>query len=435
MTQLYRYIITVAAVLALSLSGCINDDALCPPEEPGDDDGMAVTLMFTVATRSASEPDDDAPLPAPSRADDCFADRPGTAAEDFINTSDCQFLLFDADRKLICPIFPELITAKRAEYTLYSVKATITDQYFEEAVKKAGDGGIVYFYIMVVANTRSAAFNGQYLAYLPGITTISELAGQRKTFDLPPRRAGNNIVTWSPSTDMTAGNFIPMAGLQKFDVPASSLAATTEEAPLDLSSDLDTGKKINMLRSMAKIEVIDKIPAEEGIKIKNVELVGFNTEGTIMPLIGNGGQWPDFITAQVGDVTMPSTDCYTKPTKYDPHTYPADGQDILRFFGDEQASTDHHEGYPVYSGYVTEYDQSNATGYEKPYIVVTLVDSDGNDATLYYRMFELDKYGLEALLRNHIYRYEITGLTGDVGLTVKWTVCNMDTGTAVIVFN
>lgn len=195
---------------------------------------------------------------------------------------------------------------------------------------------------------------------------------------------------------------------------------------------------------MAKIEVVDKIPAEEGIKIKNVELAGFNTEGTILPSIGTGGQWPDDITAQVAGVTMPSIDCYTKPATYNPNNYPAAGQDILRFFVDVPASTG-DQGYPVYSGYVTEYDRGAVAeaNYVKPYIVVTLVDSDGTGNTHYYRKFELDKYvngvpsgsGIEALLRNHIYRYEITGLTADVGLEVNWTVCNMDTGTAEIVFN
>jgi len=444
MTRLYRHIIAAVAVSAVSLTGCVNEDGPCPPDEPGSDDGKEVTLRFTVATRSAAVTDD-APSSAPSRADDCEGDRQGTAAENFINMSDCRFLLFDADRKLIRPIFPEFTAEETAEYTLYSVKATIVDPYFEKAVKEAGDGGKVKFYIMVIANTRSEGLNGQDFAYFPGATTISEMAGQRKTFDLPPRRGvDNSLVTWNPSTDVAVGRFIPMAGLQEFNVAAASLKAATEDAPLDLPDPID------MLRSMAKIEVIDKIdmpdgykPDQKRMKVKNVELAGFNTKGTIMPSVGTGGQWPAFCTAQVAGVTLPSqpTACYSKPAAYG--SADASRNDMLRFFEDESASTTYHEGYPVYSGYVAEYDRESVAGYVKPYIVVTLVDSDEGGGVMLYRELKLDKYidgspagdGIEALLRNHIYRYEITGVATDVSLTVNYTVCNMDTGEADIEFN
>ena len=38
-------------------------------------------------------------------SDDCYDDLQGSPAENYINTADCQFLLFDADRKLLRPIF------------------------------------------------------------------------------------------------------------------------------------------------------------------------------------------------------------------------------------------------------------------------------------------------------------------------------------------
>ena len=62
-----------------------------------------------------------------SRAgDDCYDDLQGSPAENYINTADCQFLLFDADRKLLRPIFPEITGKDDVQYTYYTIKASIT---------------------------------------------------------------------------------------------------------------------------------------------------------------------------------------------------------------------------------------------------------------------------------------------------------------------
>ncbi len=445
MTRLYKYILVAGAILALSLTGCVSEDSPCPPGESGDD-GKAVTLRFTVVTRSADNvrsanaaPDGNGSTQ--SRADDCYDDQSGTPAENFINTADCQFLLFDADRKLLRPIFPEVTATENTEYTLYSVKATITDPYFENAVKEAGDDGNVKFYIMVIANTHSENFNGQYLSYSPGVTTISDLAAQGKTFDLPPRRdQWNNISIWQPSTNISDKKFIPMSGIQEFDVRASLLKTTSDDAPLDLST-TGTDKDIYMLRAMAKIEVVDKIdmpdvydPDLQRTVVEKVELVGFYTKGNILPSVGQEGQWPNYVTKQVTGPTVPELGYYTNPVAYS-QEYASNNDDnnILMFFEDKIASREHHNGYPVYSAYVTEYDRTSVGNLVKPYIVVTVVNS-GDDVS-YFKELKLDKYedgapvgtGIEALLRNHIYRYEITGVASDINMiTVNYTVCDWD---------
>lgn len=446
MTRLYKYILAAGVILALSLTGCVSEDSPCPPGGSGDD-GKAVTLRFTVVTRSAEggRPAEasEGPALAPSRADDCYADQTGTPAENFINTADCQFLLFDADRRLLRPIFPEVTADENAQYTLYTVEATITDPYFEKAVNEAGDDGDVKFYIMVVANTHSANFNGQYLSYSPGVTTIEDIALQRKTFDLPPRRdRWNVIVEWAPSTNVADNRFIPMSGLQEFVVKASLLKNTSDDAPLDLST-TGTNKDIYMLRSMAKIEVIDKIELPDGydpdrkrMEVEKVELIGFYTKGTILPAIGTGGEWPDYVTAQVSEATLPSITDYTNPAAYS-LSYASDNpaNNILSFFSDGSASATRYDNYPVFSGYVAEYDRLAVGDRVKPYIVVTLVNKGEEPAISYYKELKLAKYvdgtadgaGVEALLRNHIYRYEITGVSSDINLiTVNYTVCDWD---------
>lgn len=461
MTRLYKYIITAGAVLALSLTGCVSEDSPCPPGG-SDDDGKAVTLRFTVVTRSAEggRPAEasEGPALAPSRADDCYADQKGTPAENFINTADCQFLLFDADRKLLRPIFPEVTEKDDTQYTWYSIKTSITEKYFDERIKAGQD---VTFYIMVIANTRG--LDGQYVNYAPGVTTIEDIANQRRTFVQPGvGRLANGTWyqsgSWQPSIDNR--RYIPMSGLQKFTVSAAALKASTSDNPVDLS-EAGAGKNIDMLRAVSKIEVIDKLEIPQGsvydesaddgkrLSIQKLSLYGFFSNGTILPTI-QAGCWPNAITAQVTSPTIPENPAYFFPiTNNEGYKNPV----LVQFEYDLAATNQRTDKCRVYSAYVVEYSRSLAkekyidsnslsTNFDLyPYIEVTITNpgaADINGSPVF--LLKLAKFnngvageGLGELLRNHIYRYEITGISQDI--QVNWTVCNMDTGEAVIEFN
>ncbi len=438
MTRLDRHILIAASAIALSLTGCVNDDSPCPVETPVDS-AEGVTLAFTVVTQNGTGAVASAPE---SRADDCDDEQEGSAAENYINMSDCQFLLFDSDRTLLRPIFPEVTATDNVSYTFYSVKAEITEKYFTEKVK-AGES--VTFYIMVIANTSS--LSGQNIGMSPGSSTISNLANQRRTYTLAPRRDQWNVIaTWSPSID--GHQYIPMAGLQKFVVAASDLKASTYDNPVDLSGTNTGGiqiadpKEINMLRAMAKIEVIDKIdmpdsydPALRRVFVEKVELVGYNEQGTILPAIGVTGSWPNYISDNVTVPTLPSTDTYTYPGEFVVSSY--GNYDPLMFFKDTVASQN-NDGYPVYSAYITEYSKSGIGSAVKPYFAVTLSNNDGSDNNAVMEM-KLAKYSdegvagadLDELLRNHIYRYEINAIKSDL-LQGTWTVCEWNTATVNI---
>lgn len=230
MTRLSTYILAAMSALALSMAtACVNEDSPCPPDG-GDDGGKGVTLQFTVVTHNA-----DNNRSAVSRVDDCIGDQNGSNAENFINTADCRFMLFDEDRKLLRPIFPEITGEDAVNYTWYNIKASITEKYFDD---KVAAGEPVTFYIMVIANTSN--LDGQYFAFTPGVTTIEDIAAQRRTFRQPEDvRDFNSFSPWKPSIDEHA--YIPMAGLQQFTVDAAVLKASTYEAPVLLSPELSGG--------------------------------------------------------------------------------------------------------------------------------------------------------------------------------------------------
>ena len=146
MTRFYNKFLAAASAMMLTLTGCVNEDSPCPGDG---DDGTKVTLQFTVmtynpaASREAQQSradGDKAEGSLLSRAgadDDCSQGPQGSPAENYINTADCQFLLFGADRTLLRPIFPEITGQDKVDYTWYTIKASITEPYFDKQSRPA----------------------------------------------------------------------------------------------------------------------------------------------------------------------------------------------------------------------------------------------------------------------------------------------------------
>lgn len=446
MTRFYNKFLAAASAMMLTLTGCVNEDSPCPGDG---DDGTKVTLQFTVMTYNPAS-SRDAQQSRADGDDNCKEGPQGSPAENYINTADCQFLLFDDKRTLLRPIFPEITPGQKddnVDYTWYSIKASITEPYFDEAVK-AGTKDID-FYIMVIANSHSTGLDGQYPGLTPGVTTIDHIAAQLLTFNLPERRAQDNQITeWQPNID--ENKLIPMVGLQTFTVSADDLKGSTYDTPVDLSTGT-SGKTIDMLRAMAKIEVVDKIDLPDGydpnikrMRVEKVELVGMYRKGTLMPSIGPDGQWPDYISTQVTNTTLPSNSEYTNPVAYkESYAYDNNSKDIMFFNKGTIDSEKAEERYPIFFGYVTEYSKAAIGNMVKPYLVITLVDETSPDnepdgkETSFYKELKLTNYndygapqgdGINFLLRNHIYRYEINSVSSSEAniINVGYTVCNWD---------
>lgn len=115
------------------------------------------------------------------------------------------------------------------------------------------------------------------------------------------------------------------------------------------------------------------------------------------------------------------------------------GSSII-FAPDRQATLLREDKCPVFSAYVFEYGKYSVNDPSRqPYMTVTTRgDNDNYRVTLPLRLAKYEDGeataddNLDAILRNHIYTYEISGISQDV--KVDWTVCDMDKLSTSITF-
>lgn len=429
---------------AMSLvAGCVNDYDDCPEPEG---ESEPVKLRFTIVTNTSAGNGT-----RQTRAADITGDQTGTASENYLNLAghDIRFLLFDGDRKLLRDFTPDANTKLAAgdggNYVTYTVEASIAEPYFANVATTDTD-----FYIMVMANGRPHQMTALGLA--PGETTIEDVSGQlitfvQKTIIVDP--ATGKSEGWIPSKPgMADGEYILMAGLQRFTLLQGAFEGKGPEDFIELSPE-NGSRNINMLRALAKIEVIDKIgigdhfadAPENRSRVEKAELFGRCATGTVLPAYGQWNRNDVLETQQVDAPTMAS------PMRYLPPSADIDAPNwdsLIEFYEDNDAREAREDGCPVFSAYVTEYSREAIGSLLPPYIRVTISDPDKNDSdnensgSQFYRL-ELAEYSdghlaksLDALLRNHIYRYEIVSVSrpdepGEEGtLNIHWTICPMD---------
>lgn len=399
-----RLLMTFA--IMLSITSCVTESDNCP--EPAKGNGT-VNLRFTIVTRSHMDNGT-----RQSRAADVTGDLEGTAAENYLDLSghDISFLLFDENQRLLRNFTPDVDVSyvPNTNYVKYTVRATIAEPYLEKVSTQNTD-----FFIMVLANGRPYSLNAFILS--PGVTTISDVMGQLVAFDLP-------VVTstgegWEPSAPGTSnGQYIPMAGLQKFTLVKGAFDNAGPESFINLSPD-GGAKDINMLRALSKIEVIDRIDLEgtynpnvvRNTYIEKVELLGYNAMGTILPTFNQWNRNDVLETQQVQSPTLPENPQYKIPLSSDAFQNTATGTNI-NFHADAGAQGLRTDNSPVFSVYPSEYSRSGIADNPRPYVRITL--RTGSQSELY--LMKLAEYSigqpvqdtdLTSLLRNHIYRYEV----------------------------
>lgn len=410
----------VALPVMLLVAGCVNDYDDCPAPEDGSD---PVKLRFTIVTRTSTGSGT-----RQTRAADISGGQTGTASENYLNLAghDIRFLLFDGDRKLLRDFTPDANTNLAAgdggNHVAYTVEASIVEPYFANVATADTD-----FYIMVMANGRPHQMTALGLA--PGETTIEDVSGQLITFvqktyiivDPETYRRGG----WMPSPPGVAdGEYIPMAGLQHFTLKQGAFDGKGPEDFIELSPE-NGSKNINMLRTLAKIELIDKIDisgnfadAPKGrMRVNKVEFFGRCATGTVLPAYTQWNRNGVLETQQVDAPTMASPMQYLPPT--DDGGYP-NWASLIEFYEDKDAQAAREDGCPVFSTYVTEYSLAAIGSRKPPYIQVEIGNSesgdDGKEESGKNYSIQLAYYNdkgevsnqLPALLRNHIYRYEIT---------------------------
>lgn len=322
-----------------------------------------------------------------------------TRDEDYIDIAGQDFLVlvFDGYGRLIQRFEPSSTVIKQGQEqgAAYELSGVLGETSANE------------IQVAVIANCNSMGANGAYDQFVLGNTFLSEMYGDgtKWNFTLPNPEGG-----WQPDKDTK--KTIPMYGCSD----AKPLGAATQNADDKNRYDLNLGE-IKMLRAVAKIEIVDCLP--EGVEIApNVTLSAYNTQGRLIPDATNNPDW-NVEGTQVISPTLPD------------NVQTAAG---LKFFTESEPMTIGGKECKVYSAYVTEADLRTS----RPNINLTIKDSDGQGTSSKDYEMAVDSYtdgqatqGLAALLRNHIYRYEIKSASSN-SLTVNYTICPMGSGTADI---
>lgn len=384
----------------------------------------------------------------------------GSGAENFLDIYDIQYFIFDKERKFLLDLTTTVqkTTLISPDYALYDVVAKIDEtkcDYF-----KINKSGLVDFYIMALANYSGYGISHPTLAKGDDISTL--FSSNALTMNRPP-----NTAQLMKANDKSAKdddrNYFPMAGLQHFSLSGTWFETQAGEVPIDLT--YITGRSLNMLRALAKIEVIDRINMppnaiyDEAIhgtrrRISSIQINGVMKTGRLLP---TKDQWDINNIIETRQVTAPST---TGAGYYLIPPILSDGKLTttpnisngysLDFVRDFLASERLPDKCPVYSCYVWEYSQAELPTTidmtQSPFLTINTTEHlkpDGILESTYFHRLSIDTTTtddtetktepVKALLRNHIYRYEVTGAGAHIN--IDWTICPMDKATADIEFH
>ena len=396
------YILLSMTLLLLIQTGCIYDnDIPCGSE---DTDLLVISLNLTVPSASVG---------TRSAGDDLV---PGSRDENYINIidKDYQVLIFDKDGTLVEGKLSEFeckengVNGGMTSYTL-TTKLSLSGDEDKERLSK--------FKVMVLANWESFEKSNTQLAFeypsfagysVSGATNNIYKDGEHYNFTLKKK---DDNSAWVPSIDKTQA--IPMFGV-------------TDD--LDLQFVMDMAKygdgpsfTIPMLRSLAKIEIVNKTPGEDNITINSCKLTAYNSKGRFIPDILEAGNadWnvPDI---QVSFVSL--------PTEYD------DGQldrEDLVFVSLDEGKT--------FTAYLPEMDldKIKTAGGTMPQMEVEIASDERTVGT--YNI-DLGKYNMDdgkfsgthysAVLRNHKYTFNINkveiGVKGQLTLSIETPEWDVD---------
>jgi|GEM_PF-1194969 len=451
---------TLFGLVCCLAGGCVTDNDDCPIIE----ETPKVTMEFTVTTRGAIA--GSRAITEPSAPDGQL----GTVDENYLDLRHISFLLFDDKQQLIVPLYPKVEPETGTNYKKYTVSCDLPYYTFDYAKDNAGTptekpSDNVTFTVVVLGNYFDN--DPKRLNFTTGVK-LDYMLNQNSspTFGYPLSRATGHTEDkgWWPIKGDN-GQYIPMSGLRRFTVARTALLSTTPANPLRLSDD---GNEINMLRAVAKIEVIDCInkvdqteptpgtDTDQDAKkvVTGVTLNGFMSRGSIIPTADNffrTGTDTDPVISETDYVTttsIPSDAIYNDPLPYKI----VDGGTAQRtnakidFFYDATATNLREDKCPVYSAYVPEYEYAsvNATNVVS-WLGVTISDKTSGaagtgDVITGGNLFEVklapynennQPVGQLTVFRNNIYRYELQSVD-NFKFTLKWTVCNMDQVTVTI---
>ena len=377
-----------SAMLALStLSSCVMDDGNCPTQENGAEYGINLSIAAgAISTRNSGHPD-----------------TPGTADEKYINvaTEDFAIFIFDQNGNFVERFWPTYSSDDNGVYHVFGV--------FRPDAKNPPEK----IQLAVMVNGRSVKAKYPLDSDLKE-KTLNDIYdnGTDFNFTLPTTTDGGHTVSWSPSAANSRG--IPMFGL-------------SGELELENLRDIfsEVYNEIPALRSVAKIEICDKVPGVPA-NIERCVLTSYTSNGRFIPDGINNPNWKAE-NSQVEKPSMPSaaaTGTNLQFVKLSNQSVEIDGKTELRDcfvayipemnLNGLKVSDDNR---PVIEVYVE--------GGTKPYIIeLSEYGTDGKPKPKEGNSTEYEFY--DALLRNHVYRYNIKAIGVDTELVITTADWDLD---------
>lgn len=398
----------LAALACLALASCVNDKEGDPvPAVPAESDIWLSVSIHNLATVSRADVTDDGMQ---------HPDEDALEAENYINTSDVNILLFDKDKRLIRTFDSNSyrLTGTDGAYTL-SVKAS--SEYF--AYAGSTDDARIDCSIMVVANLNGTGQGDGPFEFNNSEMTFRPLAALSELYRGFPYTGSVGGAAWEPAVD---SRLIPMSGIAKASFTRAELnAATTEATALKLPT-------IYIQRAMAKVRLIDAI-RDSDYEITAVTLTGSNTRGTYLPLLTDDAPWTEH-TAVIEYGTA-------RPEWYDAVTTLPSARvsftDVLNLVGKGAGNK-----YDAYQVYVPELDRDKIGNAEGPTFNITVRNTKTGAKTAFVYTFLPGTANPSGdFARNHIYQVAVTGVVEDVEVTLqtRYSVCPWSTRSTDIEFN
>ena len=364
----------------LMLPCCISDhDAMpCPAENSGGITFNLTLLTGNMSTRAGNHEDE-------TDKDELETDD-GSAAERYIDLDDLNIVILGGDG-----VVKQIVGPESVQKTGMGISLHVT-------LERDGAEDIQF---MVLANwNNSFQYDTSFAGIINSTTTLSKIFANGSDFNFNYTPVSDT--TWSPSITGSAIKGIPMVGLSEvITVPEPSYIFVPE---IDIAP-------IWMLRSLAKIEINNKIPDTDGAEITACRLTKYNTTGRYIP---NSTTNPDW-NVENKQVTAPSLPVgVTSVTQNLAFIKSADGKQ--------------------FTAYIPEMNLIGLAENERPVVNVD-VEIKGRNYTYTIELSSYqngrpekgDKY-YKYLLRNHNYRFNVlsVGVTADLTLYIETPEWNTD---------
>ncbi len=411
------------ALLPLA-SGCIAESGDCPDDISEQD--ITVSLVI------------EGGLPSQTRADE-FTEEQGSLAESYINIDDLYVLAFEigegkdvADgNSVLKDIIWSPVEAQRLPESVISSNGT--QVLLRTFLSSLDYDTSTPFSIVTIANTKKWLADGdtgfslttKKEADADRNKTVTKLSDLQKVLSytkaIGESAPGVSNTSWAPDNATSSG--IPLFGIKRTTLAGYDNKFHNSANPYPLGT-------IWMLRTLAKVEIsVD--PKVTDLKIQSAYIItgGWNTNLQFIPFRGNAGNVN--LGRMEGYDTSGNTGQVSLEPDFSSGFYPAPSSGALAML--QTTRTVNGEQTPVFVAYLPEYQLApSATGEVRNNIIRVRFKNVTSEFPLAIAPHtnglptEAAEVHWQYLLRNYLYRFQISGIQVDEQLTLNWTVCPMD---------